>query len=130
MTDTVTKLLAAIEAGQPVPSDLLAEDIVLDATVPDWRMRLRGTSAVLERYGAWFADPGHFEELTRTPMPGGEIVRFLLSWTENGVPMAARQAHFYEIDDSDRITRDEMFCGGRWDAGRLAEMEAADRVSA
>lgn len=130
MTDSVTTLLAAMEAGQPVPTDVLADDIVLDATVPNWRMQLRGTTAVVARYGIWFADPGHYEELTRTPVPGGEIVRFLLNWTENGIPFSARQAHFYEVDDSGKITRDEMYCGGRWDAGRLAEMEAADHVSA
>jgi len=130
MTESVTKLLGSIETATPVPDGVLADDIFLDATVPNWRMQLRGTSAVQERYGIWFADPGRFEELTRTPVPGGEIVRFVLSWTENGVPFSARQAHFFEVDDNGQITRDEMYCGGRWDAGRLAEMEAADRVSA
>lgn len=126
----VTELLEAIEGGTRVPSGLLATDVVVDATVPGWRMTLRGPDAVCDKFAAWFSDPGKFEELERTTVAEGEIVRFLLTWIEGGVPHAAHQAHFLVLDDAGRICRDEMFCGGRWDAGLLAEMEEADRVSA
>ncbi|MBV9485623.1 MAG: hypothetical protein JO246_06150 [Frankiaceae bacterium] len=130
MTDPVTLLLAAIESGQPMPTDVFADDVVVDATVPGWRMTLRGPDAVAATFARWYADAGRFEELTRTDQPGGEIVRFLLTWVEAGVPHAAHQAHFIDFDDVGRIQRDEVFCGGRWDAGLLAEMEEADRASA
>jgi hypothetical protein len=128
MSDAVTRLLSAIESGSRVPADVLAADVVVDATVPGWRMTLRGAAAVQDRFAAWYADPGRFEALTRTPVAGGEIVRFLLTWVEAGVPHAAHQAHFLEVA-GDRICRDEVFCGGRWDAGLLAQMEEADRVA-
>lgn len=131
MTETVNQLLAAIEAGQPVPTEIFAPDIVVDATVPGWRMTLRGPAEVGKTFATWYRDRGQFEELDRTELPGGgEVVRFLLTWTEGGVPHAAHQAHFVELDPSGRIRRVEVFCGGRWDAGLLAEMEEADRVGA
>jgi hypothetical protein len=130
MTDSVTKLLAAMESGTRVPDGVLADDAVLDATVPHWRLIRSGGAAVREQFATWFADPGRFEQVSRTAVPGGEIVRFELSWTEQGVPFTAHQAHFLSLDDSGKIVHDEMYCGGRWDAGLLAEMEAAARVSA
>jgi hypothetical protein len=130
MTDAVTQLLAAIESGVPVPAQTLAGDVVLDATLPDWRMTVRGSEAVRSQFARWYADTGRFERVVRTPVTGGEIVRFDLSWEELGVPHAVHQAHFLELDDAGLIRHDEMFCGGRWDAGLLAEMEEADRVGA
>lgn len=130
MTDSVTTLLAAVESGTPIPDGVLSDNVVLDATVPMWRMTLHGVDAFRERFGIWFADPGHYESIERTPTHGGEIVQLVLTWTENGVPFVARQAHFLHLDDSGKITRDDMYCGGRWDAGRQAEMEEANRVSA
>lgn len=130
MSDSVSDLLGAIGSGARVPSGVLADDVIVDATVPNWRLTLRGRSAVQEQFATWYADPGGFEEMIRTPIPGGEVVRFLLTWVEQGVPHAVHQAHFIEVDDSGRIRYDQMYCGGRWDAGLLAEMEEADRVGA
>lgn len=130
MSDAVTQLLASIETGVPVPADVFAADVVVDATVPGWRLRLRGPDAVRDQFATWYADPGRFEEVVRTPIPGGEVIRFLLTWVEQGVPHVAHQAHFVTLDSLGRIGQDEMFCGGRWDAGLLAEMEEADRVGA
>jgi hypothetical protein len=129
MSDPVSALLTAAQAGQPVPSDALAADVVLDATVPNWRFTARGAEEVRGHFARWYADPGEFESLTRTPIPGGELVEFVLTWTEAGVPHAAHQAHVIQVADG-RITKDTVFCGGRWDAGLLAEMEAASHAVA
>jgi hypothetical protein len=125
MTDSVTRLLDAVTAGTGTPEGVFAAEAVLDATVPGWRFSVRGESAIREQLAEWYADPGEFEDLSRTPVPGGEIVRFLLTWTEHGVPHAAHQSHLIEFDADGRISRDTMFCGGRWDAGLLAQMEDA-----
>jgi len=129
MSDPVTALLAAVQAGQPVPSETLADDVVLDATVPNWRFTCRGAERVRSQFAQWYADPGEFESLIRTRIPGGELVEFVLTWTEAGVPYAAHQAHVIEISDG-RIAKDTVFCGGRWDAGLLAEMEEAGHAVA
>jgi hypothetical protein len=99
---------------------------VFDATVPGWRFSVRGAEAVRAELGRWYAEPGAFEELGRTPIPGGELVTFTLRWEENGVPHAAHQAHLVSLDGG-RIDRDQVWCGGRWPAALLAEMAEAAR---
>ena len=128
-TATVDRLLAAIEAGAgSTVADLYAEDALLDATVPGWRFTRRGGDAIASEYGGWFADAGRFEELERMTVAGGEIVTFLLTWQEHGVPHAAHHCHQLTLDSAGRIAVDRVFCGGRWDAALLASMEAAEHA--
>jgi len=129
MSDPVTALLTAAQTGQRVPSETFGDDVVLDATVPNWRFTCHGAERVRDQLAEWYADPAEFESLTRTPIPGGELVEFVLTWTEAGMPYAAHQAHVIQVVDG-RIAKDTVFCGGRWDAGLLAEMEAASHAVA
>lgn len=123
----IDRFLDAITAGDGIPADLYADDAVLDATVPGWRMSARGGAAIARTYGPWFADPGAFTELWREEVPGGEVVRYLLTWEEQGVPHAAHHCHVLATADDGRIVSDTVFCGGRWPAGLLAQMAEADR---
>jgi hypothetical protein len=125
MVDPVERLLAAIEAGTPLPAGLFAPDAILDATVPHWRFTRRGEAPVCAELSGWYRDPGHFEVLIRTPLPDGELVEFTLTWEEGGVPHACHQAHVLRVGD-DLICADTVFCGGRWPASLLAEMGAAE----
>ena len=125
-TNAVGRFLAAVEGARISDCDAWADDAFLDATVPNWRMTRRGADAIRAEYGRWFADPGRFEQLRRIPTPGGEVVEYLLTWEEQGVPHAAHHVHILQVDD-DRITADIVMCGGRWPAPLLAEMAAADR---
>lgn len=125
---TVNRFLDAVCGGAGVPSDLFAPDAVLDATVPGWRFAVRGAAAMARQYSAWFADPGAFDELDRLPIDGGEVVTYLLTWVEKGVPHAAHHCHSLRFDAAGHIIADRVFCGGRWDAGLLAEMAAAREV--
>jgi len=124
---TVERYLAAIQGAAMEGCDVLSPDVTLDATVPNWRFTVRGDAAVRAELARWYAHAGSFEELTRTPLPTGELVEFTLLWDEDGVPHAAHQAHVVEVGDG-RITRDRVWCGGRWPATLLAEMEEAARV--
>lgn len=122
----VEQYLAAIEGAAMAVCDTLSDDMTLDATVPNWRFTVRGEAAVRAELARWYADPGTFEQLKRTPLPTGELVEFTLRWEEAGVPHAVHQAHILDVSDG-RITRDVVWCGGRWSAALLAEMaEAAD----
>ena len=122
--EVVGRFLASIEAGGMPGTDVLGDEVVLDATVPNWRFTVRGADAVGAELARWYADPGTFEDLTRTPVPGGELVTFTLRWVENGVPHAVHQAHVVAVDDG-RVVRDQAWCGGRWPAELQAEMAAA-----
>lgn len=128
LSPTVDRFLDAIGARAGVPRHLLAADIVLDATVPDWRFTVRRLEAVARQYGAWFAIPATFEELERLPVAGGEVMTYLLTWEENGLPQAAHHCHVLRFDEERCIARDRSFGGGRWDSARLAEMAAADHA--
>jgi hypothetical protein len=125
-TPVIDTFLDAIERGAIGDCDAWSGDATLDATVPNWRMQLHGADAIRGEYGRWFADPGRFEELRRLPTADGttEIVEYTLSWSENGVPHAAHHLHVLAVRDN-RIVADTVFCGGRWPAALLAEMEAA-----
>jgi hypothetical protein len=122
----IDMFLDAVVAGSIQTCDAWADDVVLDATVPDWRFRKDGVPALKEEYAHWFADPGSFEELRRIPLPDGEVVDYLLTWMEGGVPHAAHHVHVLEVRDG-RIARDTVMCGGRWPAALLAEMQAAQQ---
>ncbi len=120
----VDAFLAAVLAGRMDECGAYADDIVLDATVPNWRFTVRGADAVRAQYAGWFADPGRFESLRRLPHPGGEVVEYTLTWDEHGVHHAAHHMHLLEVVDG-LIVADTVLCGGRWSASLLAEMEAA-----
>lgn len=121
----VDRFLAAVSSASIRDCDAWSDDAILDATVPNWRFHRRGAAEIKDTFSGWFADPAQFEELERFPVDGGEIVRYLLSWTEKGVPHTAHHLHQLRVEN-DRIVADVAMCGGRWPASLMAEMEAAD----
>ena len=125
---TIDRLLDAIAGGTGVTTDLFAPGAELDATVPGWRFTVRGAGAIARQYSGWFADQATFEELERLPVDGGEVVTYLLTWMEKGVPHAAHHCHRLRCDEQGRIVADRFFCGGRWNAALLADMAAADHA--
>jgi hypothetical protein len=127
MNTPVDRLLAAFEGASWESFDAFAPEAVVDWTVPGWRETSRGSEDAIDLFRGWFRDEGRFEDLRRTPLPSGELVEFTLSWLEHGVPHATHQAHVVEVE-GDHIVRDTMWCGGRWPASLLAEMEEAARA--
>jgi hypothetical protein len=120
----VQRFLTAIEAGEPSQLEALySPTATVDATVPGWRFELHGPAEIAAEYGRWFAHPGRFEALERRATTDGEVITYVLGWEERGVPHAAHHCHVLTVVDGS-ITRDQVWCGGRWPAGLLAEMEA------
>jgi hypothetical protein len=122
-TDPISTLLDSVAAGTGIPAELYAAGAVLDAIVPMWRLEAHGPAAIAAQLSGWYADPGSFTDVVRSPLPNGELVRFALEWAENGEPWTCRQAHLVEIGDG-LITRHEVWCGGRWDACVQADIQA------
>ena len=128
LSPIVDRFLDAIGSGAGVPAELFSGGVTLDATVPGWRFGAVGPGAVAHEYSGWFTAPAAFEELVRRAVDHGEVVTYLLTWEERGVPHAAHHCHVLEFDAHGRIARDLFFCGGRWDAALLAEMAAAQHA--
>lgn len=124
--DSVSDLLDQLAAGTGVDASLFTKAATLDATVPNWRFTVHTATNVAAQFATWFAfdAPGNYDELRRLPTPSGEVVEFMLQWTEHGTVHACHQSLIIELDDN-RISRVTLFCGGRWPAPLLAEMEAA-----
>ncbi len=125
--DAVGSFLESVESGTVTRCEAFARAVELDATVPNWRFSAHGAEAVKAELGRWYADAGRFEELHRTPIEGGELVEFTLSWEENGVPHACHQAHVLQVE-AGGILSDRVWCGGRWPASLLAEIGDAARI--
>lgn len=123
MVAAIDRFLSGVEAGQ-LSGDVFSDDADLDATVPNWRFQVRGGEAVRAELARWYADPGKFLDLERTAIPGGELVEFTLTWTEEGVPHRVHQAHILQVAEG-RVFRDTAFCGGRWPADLVQQMEEA-----
>jgi hypothetical protein len=123
----VDRFLAAVQAGV-LTADLYTTDATLDATVPGWRFHRHGAASVSAEYAGWFASPGQLEELERILVADGEVITYLLTWEEHGVPHAAHHSHRIVVDpETGRIASDRVFCGGRWNAELLASMAEAGR---
>jgi len=125
----IDRYVATIERAAMASCDALSANVVLDATVPNWRFTVSGETAVRGELARWYTQPGRFEKLTRTALPNGELIEFTLSWEEGGVPHAAHHAHVVEVGNG-RIVADRVWCGGRWPAALLAEMAEAARANA
>ena len=124
MEEPVAVFTRAVENGAVAGSGAFAPGAVLDATVPSWRFTVEGSARVEAELARWYADPGRFEELSVIPVTGGALVRFVLTWEEGGEPHMCHQAHILEITDG-LITKDTVWCGGRWGAALQAEMADA-----
>ena len=123
----IDRLLAGIEAGD-IPANVFSDDAVLDATVPNWRFSVHGGATVRDQLSGWYADPGHFQSLQRTAIPDGELIEFTLTWTENGDEHTCHQAHILKLANN-RVSSDTAFCGGRWPATLVAEMQQAQQAA-
>ena len=121
-TTSIEAFLATIRGSHDVHP--WSDAATLDAVVPGWRFTVEGADAVAAQFRGWFAQPGELEELRRQHTDTGEIVEFTVTWTENGVPYAARQVHVLDFDEQGRVAHDHMWCGGRWPADLLAKMGA------
>jgi len=122
--DPAQRLIDSIAAGTGIPADLFAADAVLDATVPHWRYETAGAEAIGLELAKWYKDPATIDKVVRRPIPGGVALELDFSWEDGGVPHAAHQLHLLTLDGP-AIAGHTVFCGGRWNAELLAEMEAA-----
>ena len=74
MTTAIDRFVQAIERAEIPGSAVFAPDAVLDATVPNWRYTIAGAGGIEFELARWYADPGRFEDLSVTEIPGWRTV--------------------------------------------------------
>ena len=114
----VDRFLHAIETATIPACEAWADGATLDATVPNWRLHASGADAIRAEYARWFADPGRFEDVRRSPLASGdgEVIEYTLSWQENGVPHAAH--HMHRLTVRDGLIATMLLIGRRNRSGR------------
>ena len=125
VTDPINVFLQVIADGKVDDCEVWADDVRLDATVPNWRFVREGLPAVRAEYASWFRDPARLHDVKRVVIEGGEVVEYLISWEQDGIPHAAHHLHVLLVDGA-HITDDTVMCGGRWSASLLAQMGSAN----
>lgn len=116
----VQRFLTGVESGQ-IPLDLYATDAVLDATVPGWRFQAHGPDAIIAEYARWFTGPCRLHIREQRVLPDGALVRYVQDYDLGPASITTHHMHLLTVVD-DRITRDVVFCGGRWSQEVLAKM--------
>lgn len=124
---TVQRFLASVVSGR-LPLDLYAPDAVLDATVPGWRFQAHGPDAIVEEYSRWFTGPCRLHTIEQHALPDGALVRYVQDYDLGPASITTHHMHRLTIVD-ERITRDVVFCGGRWGQEVVAQMGAAAHAS-
>ena len=122
--DPITRFLDAISSATIADADIYATDAELDATVPGWRSHTIGERAIKDEYAKWFAHPAIFIDIERLTVADGEVVTYELEWHEAGVRHRGHHAHRLTVADG-KITRDKVWCGGRWPESLLQRMVEA-----
>jgi len=121
----VTRFLSAGRSATISACDAWSADATLDVTAPNWGFRVRGVDAIRSECASWFAPPVAFEQPRPLTTDEGEVVDYMFSWTQDGVPKSAHRAHIVTIREG-LIGADTVLRRGRWLAALLAEMEVAD----
>jgi hypothetical protein len=119
--DPIGRLLDAIASANVDSCDSYAPDAQLDATVPGWRFRAIGETAIKAEYAKWFAHPATFVDIERLPVDDGEVITYELEWSEDGVRHRGHHAHRFTLANG-KITSEKVWCGGRWPEPLLQRM--------
>lgn len=109
--DPIAAFLKALEAAAIEEVDIYADDAVLDASVPNWRFKVKGADAIRAQYAGWFSQPLTFVELRRLPVQDGEFLAYEVEWLDEGVRTRTHHAHQMVVVDG-KITADTLWCGG------------------
>lgn len=121
----VDDYLKAIENAAIETCAAWSDDCVLDATLPNRRLRKSGVAAVKNQFAEWYAYRSTVFGVRRWQVPEGEIIEYTHRLEGPDGPREAHHVHVLELVDG-RIVRDTMFCGGLLSDAQLAEMAVAD----
>jgi ketosteroid isomerase-like protein len=133
----VATTLAALETGDWAPvKDVLAPDVVYEASVPEWHFSMAGVDDVLgELSGLTSQHTWRYHDRRLTKTENGVLVEMEIRGRCPGDDHhaaheeASRNALVFELDGEGRISEMRLTCSGEWGDDVIARIEAeAPRV--
>lgn len=123
----VERYRKCLEAGDfTALADVYAQDAVLDANVPSWRLQRQGSEAIVRQFEEWYqATPPRFVGWHERPTGWGKVVELETRLGEGEGELYFREAHLFVTAD-ERITQHVFYCTGPWDAETIARHQAAE----
>jgi hypothetical protein len=117
-------LVRWLETGDR-PEDLLADDVFVDFTLPQWRLQSEGAAAAFDLRARSHPDPGDVAVRGLDRTSRGFLIEFEERWLAEGQEWYCREMIHCQVA-GDRITTLSVYCTGDWD--EAAQRRHAERV--
>jgi hypothetical protein len=112
--------IAYLETGEATPG-LYAPDVLLDATLPRWRLQALGREDALAVRRVSHPQPGRVPRSRFDPTPTGFVLEVEEAWDDDaGEHWYCRELFRADVGP-EGITALSVYCTGDWDTARVAE---------
>lgn len=113
------KMCAFLESGT-VPKGLFQADVSLDASMPTWRIQVRGLAELVRVRKDSHPWPGKVTSTRLDPTPNGFVLEFEERWAHGGRHWYCREMLRADVRDG-QISKLTVYCTGDWDEARQQE---------
>lgn len=116
---TADLLISFLETGT-APPGLFAPDVLLDFTMPTWRLQARGVEDAVGLRRAGHPAPGRVPRSRLDPTPTGFVLEVEETWEDGRDRWYCRELFRADVGP-EGITELAVYCTGDWDTARVAE---------
>lgn len=95
------------------PGEAVAEDVLADINVPEWRFQLRGLDNVVQWLVGELPNGSRVTSWRADPTEEGVVVEVEQRYDVEGAEILSRNLHRLEVRDG-KITEWTMYCTGEW----------------
>jgi hypothetical protein len=116
------RFVTFLEQGTP-PSDLFADDVFCDFTMPLWRLQAQGADAVVALRSGGHPWPGEIPRWRCDVTPTGFVLELEERWDNDGQRWYCREMARADLAGG-VIAELSVYCTGDWDAALQARHAA------
>ena len=92
---------------------MLADDVIADINVPEWRFQMQGPAAIVEWLRGELPNGSRVPSWRSDPTASGVLVEIEQRYDVEGEEISSRNLHRLEVRDG-KITGWTMYCTGEW----------------